>query len=469
MSLHRTLVPVLLAVLALASEAASAGDGGIRLGFGEVPGYTAYNIAGQSYIDVAAAASSRFDRTWVFIEGHPMSQQLHVARIFSASGLLDTGFGPGMDGRRSVTLPAPLAGPAVNGAIAQDDGMVLAYGRLREAIDGDYAGFICRFTASGALHAAYGSSGCVVIRSMIAGNESLEVTDVAIDGFGRAVLTGFYQALGQEPPVVERRFLTRLTENGTPDLEFAGGAAFLTLPQWTDHSDYHRPAAVRIDAQGRIVLLSTVSLHWQSSDYDLLLQRFDDGGSPDPGFASNGTRVISFDVPGDLADSGRDLELLADGRLLVLGRAGGNAPKIALVRFDADATQIDPGFNGGAVRIEEQPSPLPLDPAELVVDDLGRSYIVAEGGTFPLRQQWVLRHRDDGLPDPDFGDQGRTEITGQALTGDATLNAFRIVHATLVGRTQLLVTCTLNADDILAKRAFHYALGAEGLFRDGFD
>lgn len=469
MSKRRAFVHVLLAALALASATVSAHDGQVRLGFGEVPGFTAYSIAGQSYIEVSASASSRFDRTWVFIEGYPTSQQLHVARFFSSTGLLDTGFGPAMDGRRSVTLPAPLSGPAVNGAIAQDDGMVLAYGRLREPIEGDYGGFVCRFTASGALHAAYGSNGCVVIRSMIAGNESLEVTDIAIDDLGRAVLTGFYQQMGQEPPVVEHRFIARLTADGVPDFDFAGGATFLTLPPWTDQSDYHRPAAVRIDGQGRIVLLSTISLHWQSSDFDLLLQRFDDGGSPDPDFGSSGTRVIAFDVPGDLSDRASDMELLPDGRILVLGQAGGNEPKIALVRFDADAGQIDPSFNGGAARIEEQPSPLPLDPSELVVDDLGRSYIVAEGGTMSQRRQWILRHRGNGLPDPDFGNHGRSEITGQALTGDPLLNAFKVVDATLVGRDQLLVTCTLNGDDVLAKRALHYALAAEGLFRDGFD
>lgn len=469
MSPRTFLTTVLLAALALVADAADANDGRVHLGFGELPGYTAYGIAGQGYIDVAAAASSRFDRTWVFIEGNPNSQQLHVARLFSSSGLLDTGFGPAMDGRRTVTLPAPLAGPAVNGAIAQDDGMVLAFGRLREPIENDYAGFVCRFTASGALHASYGSNGCVSIRSMVPDSESLEITDIAIDASGRALLTGFYYDRDLPPPGVEHRFLARLTETGVLDFEFAGGAGFITLPPLIGDADYQRSVAVRIDDQGRIVLLSTVSISFIAGDYDLLLQRFDDGGSPDPGFATNGARAIAFDLPGDLADSAHDLELLADGRILVLGRASSSEPQIALVRFNADASEIDPAFNGGAVRFEQQASALILSASELVVDDLGRSYVVAEGGTFPLRQQWVLRHRENGMPDPDFGNNGRSEITGQAVTGDATLNAFKVIDATLVGRDRLLVTCTLSNEDFQDKRAFHYALGAEGLLRDSFD
>lgn len=469
MSPRIALIPVLLAALGLAANFAEANDGQVHLGFGEVPGYTAYGIAGQGYIDVDASASSRFDRTWVFIEGNPNSQQLHVARLFSSSGLLDTGFGPAMDGRRTVTLPAPLAGPALNGAVAQDDGMVLAFGRLREPIEGDYPGFICRFTASGALHAAYGSDGCVVIRSMIDSSEFLEVTDVAVDASGRAVLTGYYYDRNLPPPGVEHRFIARLTEAGVPDFEFAGGATFRTLPPVIGDADYQRSVAVRIDDQGRIVLLSTVSISFLGGDYDLLLERFDDGGSSDPGFGFTGVRPIAFDLPGDFTDSASDLELLADGRIVVLGRASGTAPQIALVRFDANASQIDPAFNAGNVRYEQQVSAISLDPSELVIDDLGRSYIVAEGGTFPLRQQWVLRHRVNGTPDPDFGSNGRSEITGQALTGDATLNAFKVIDATLVGRDRLLVTSTLSNEDFQDKRAFHYALSAEGLLRDSFE
>jgi hypothetical protein len=470
MSPRPTLIACLLAAAAaLTPFTATAKDGVVDLGFGEVPGYTAFGIPGQTYIDVGGVATSRYDRTWVFVEGLPMDTQLHVGRMISSSGLLDTGFGPNQDGRRSVTMPAGIVGPAVNGAIARDDGTPIVFGRLRGAIDGDHAGFVCRFAAAGNLFPSFGSNGCTVVRSMIAGNEWLEVTAAAEDNFGRIVIAGGYYQMGQQGGD-EYRFLARLTENGVLDPEFAGGVGFITLPHYAGDGAYQSVDALRVDDQGRILLLSTISIDFSDGDLDALLQRFDDGGSPDPDFANAGARLISFDQGEDEYDSGVDFHLLPDGRIVVLTFRSDSSTPIALMRFDANATQFDPAFNGGAARLEALPQGVMLPYfAPLAIDDLGRSYVVLDGGTIAQRWTAILRHRIDGSPDPSFGVAGRSQVTGQMLTGDPTLNAFKTIGVSVVDRDQLLITATLNNDDINAKRALNYTLTAGGIFRDSFD
>lgn len=305
---------------------------------------------------------------------------------------------------------------------------------------------------------------------MIPGNESLEVTAATEDNFGRIVIAGSYYAMGQNPPTISHRFLARLMPNGAFDQEFAGGLGFITLPQYAGDSQVQHPVSVRVDSQGSILLLSMISIAFSSNDVDTLLQRFDDGGSLDPTFGQDGTRRISFNDGTEKYDGARDMALLPDGRILVLVHRLTSANAIALMRFNAHATAYDPTFNGGAPRIEPLPdSNMTPNFGPLVVDDLGRSVFVVDGGTFAQRRPLLLRHRADGLPDPTFGAAGRSEFTGQQLTGVVGDNLLSTVALSLVGRDRIVISGTLSDDDIQNKRAQSFAVVAAGLFSDGFE
>ena len=460
----------LLFTTAAFAQLAQAGDGIIDRNFGEVPGYTAFGVSGQNYIAVSAAAATRFDRTFYFIEGMPDSNTLHLARMYTSSGLLDPAFGPNQDGLRSTNMPAGLGGPAPHGALAMQDGTPIVYGRLRAPIDGDHAGFVCRFAVAGNLLSGFGTNGCTTVRSMIAGDEWLEVTAATEDNFGRIVIAGYYYAQDQNGPTIEHRFVARLTSTGAFDTEFNGGIGFKTLPPYAGDGHWQVPTEVRVDSQGRILLLSMISIDAQSNSSDTIVQRYDDGGSIDPAFGQDGTRRISFDEGFAKYDAAAGMALLPDGRIIVLVHRASSSDSIALMRFNADATAYDPAFNGGAPRIESLPeNNLTPTFGPLLVDDLGRSLFIIDGGTFQQRRPMILRHRHDGTPDPAFGANGRSEFTGQQLTGVVGENLLNTVAFSIVGRDQLVVTGTLSDANISNKRAASFAVTAAHLFRDSYD
>ncbi len=86
-----------------------------------------------------------------------------------------------------------------------------------------------------------------------------------------------------------------------------------------------RGRAVAIDASGRILVAGSTT---GPKDQDLLLQRFDTNGTLDPKFGDQGT-VVPHVVGSEEA---RDIRLMPDGRIVIVGSATNNGDTDFLVQ-----------------------------------------------------------------------------------------------------------------------------------------
>src|SRR5690606_15915178 len=101
-------------------------------------------------------------------------------------------------------------------------------------------------------------------------------------------------------------------------------------------------------------------------------------GALDPAFGGGGTGQRLFAPPaGYTLLSGNDVTLDGGGNIVTVGSAlAGGAFDMAVVRLTADGSAIDPGFNGGAVKI--------LDTG---VDEFANGVVIGPGGTIVLAGQ----------------------------------------------------------------------------------
>ena len=171
----------------------------------------------------------------------------------------------------------------------------------------------------------------------------------------------------------------------------------------TDFGFDDRATGVALQPDGRIVVAGT------GCGGDFLVARYDTGGAPDPSFGLGGGECV--DVAGGLADEGRQVMVLGDGRLLVAGTSGTD---FALVRLNADGSP-DATFGvdgratydfGGADHLQD--AALAPDGKVVMVGETSvpgcATAPVSPGQTVGVA---VARTTPDGALDPSFGAGGR--------------------------------------------------------------
>lgn len=282
---------------------------------------------------------------------------------FDANGALDVTFGTaGYVFTQPTTLNDHLAG-----ATLQSDGKLLATGQSITPWVAD----LVRYTPSGTLDASFGTGGIVrtAVQGLAAGNA------VKVQADGRIVVAGFTGTFTVDDDLL----LMRFNASGTLDSTFSGDG--IVVQKLSTRADAGR--ALVIQSDGRIVVGATsdgqsalvrhmtdgtldtsfdadgivtiqqgdtasiVQLGLQSNgkivvagsrtvngDSDIMVGRFNSDGSPDASFGNGG--FVFAQLQG--ADIAKDLEILADGSLLVLGETGpvgSPSTHIALLRFDS--------------------------------------------------------------------------------------------------------------------------------------
>ncbi|HEX8744929.1 MAG TPA: hypothetical protein VF712_17525 [Thermoleophilaceae bacterium] len=218
-----------------------------------------------------------------------------------------------------------------------------------------------------------------------------EGSDVAIQSDGKVVVASAFSS-----------GLLRYNADGTPDASFGGGDGVVEPNQPLE--------GVAIQPDGKIVAVGGFS--------DFYVARFDADGSPDTSFDGDGEAEADFGG----FESARAVAIQADGRIVVVGSAGGD---FAFAHFTSSGAP-DTGFDSdGKQTVDFGGS----DFAEgVVVQSSGR--IVAAGhsdGDFALAGL-----TDAGAPDGTFGSGGlRTTDFGafERAGGIALMSDERIVVA----------------------------------------
>jgi uncharacterized delta-60 repeat protein len=119
----------------------------------------------------------------------------------------------------------------------------------------------------------------------------------------------------------------RVSGAGVPDATFgnSGALGVETLPP----APTAIPTSIVIQSDGKIVVSGTTDGNGAMGDF--VTARYNTDGSPDSGFGANGLVVTDF---GSNVDSGNAMALLPDGRILVAGQTVvGSIPELAMEQF----------------------------------------------------------------------------------------------------------------------------------------
>ena len=294
------------------------------------------------------------------------SGDVGIARLTSG-GAPDTTFGPaGSNGRVETDVPRTVASSETARDVAQQsDGKLVVVGPTDvtdELNRTDFDFGVARYNADGTLDATFGTGGAdgagkVSSNFSGGGGSTIGSADdaraVALQSDGKIVVAGF---TGTDFAVA------RYTAAGVPDPAFGGGDGLVS--QNLGGADFERAHDVVTSgtpgsADFRIILAG-VKVEDPSTDARFALAAYEEDGDPDTDFGTGGvtlTKVGPATGPDATADTGRAIELLPDGKLLVAGDTFENNPQpngdFALARYSAlgvlDATFAPGGPDGDGV------------------------------------------------------------------------------------------------------------------------
>lgn len=438
---------LLLASL-LVTTAPTEVDGRLDSGYGD-DGRTLVGYLESTTPSLRAYARAASGRSWMLSDDANDFGALYVARLL-ADGSPDSDFGPAMDGRRRVALPAGLIAQThalrVVGALVQADGKPVFWGGLYpvEGQLGAFPGLVCRLAVAGNFDPGFGTGGCRSLRSFASSSERCLVSDVAVTSLGALIVVG--NCMADSMP--ERPFLARLSSGGALDLGYAGGAG-LSLPAAPAGVDQQRFRALVLDADDAALVATEfdrVLAGEQSSA--LALRKFDAGGSVEAGYGIAGTRELFFGSAWQVDLRARDLHSRPDGRLLLLGEGLGHTPlrpAVLLAQLHADGS-LDTDFGAGGLRVDELDGQMqPGDRlASLAIEDTGRALAVghryrpgaaalAHAGT----EFWlgVFRGQFQGTPtlyvSGDVASTGMVETPGLGFSAPFTVSPGQITAVAL--------------------------------------
>ena len=264
--------------------------------------------------------------------------QFALAR-YNANGTLDVTFGGG-DGMVTVDFLGVAAGADIARAMAiQADGKILVAGQAVEAAALGGVNFaVARFNSDGTLDATFGGGDGMVTTDFQGTADSASA--MVIQGDGRIIVAGNTdQGIAGGLNVS----LARYNADGSLDGTFDGDGRVVT--RLSDGADII--SALAIQGDGKIVAAGTATEAPELGVANFAVVRYDASGALDVSFGEDG--FVTTDFAGiQQLDQGRDVAVLADGRILVAGVASETAggQNFGLAMYLADGT-LDASFGGG--------------------------------------------------------------------------------------------------------------------------
>ncbi|MBP7111441.1 MAG: DUF4347 domain-containing protein, partial [Nitrosomonas sp.] len=249
------------------------------------------------------------------------SDDFSLAR-YNVDGTLDTSFGGG-DG---IAL-AGIVGRAET-AVLQADGKIVLSGYTT---NGGYQVCLVRFNTNGTLDTSFGG-GDGIASSGVYGSAK----DIGLQTDGKFLVAA---------DLSNNNFnLMRFNSDGSLDTGFGGGPGYVST-DFVGGSD--RADSLTIQSDGKVLL---AGFGFNGTSFDFALVRYNTDGSLDTSF--NGTGKVLTNFGGNSSDTGNEVRVQADGKIVVAGWSDtGGTNDLAIVRYNANGT-LDSGFGtGGKVTI----------------------------------------------------------------------------------------------------------------------
>ena len=129
----------------------------------------------------------------------------------------------------------------------------------------------------------------------------------------------------------------------------------------------------------------------------------------DPTFSGDGRQLTNFT---DGFDTGNDVAIQADGKIVVVGQAGGSGGRFAVARYETDGS-LDPTFGGGDGKVTTNFTPNGDSANGVAIQADGKIVVAGEAGArfapsgFFVSRIAVARYGSDGSLDATFGGDGR--------------------------------------------------------------
>lgn len=348
-----------------------------------------------------------------------------VAASQAAPGELDPGFG-----KKGKVMTSFGDVAYANSVTLQPNGKVVAAGVVGKA-NGEIAFGLARYRKNGSLDRAFGSKGKVTTKI----DQAAAASAVAL-AQNRKIF-----AAGTSIDGTHSQFaLVRYRKDGSLDGEFASAgiarAAFAAKDAGA--------GALVLQPDGRLVVAGNASENHRA---EIALARFDEDGTLDPSFGSDGE--VEFPIPNEEAASATGVAIQSDDKIVVAGSTyrvdGDNLLPVdaVLARLNADGS-LDQTFgtNGVVTRaLGDGPQGEFGDRADGVAIQQDGKILVAGRVFYGTYDFGVARYNTDGTPDPSFGGDGKVVNTfGRNRTSGANAIALRkdgrIVLAGYSGKTE---------------------------------
>ena len=236
---------------------------------------------------------------------------------YNSDGSLDSSFGT--NGKVTTDF---FGYEDVSEAVAiQADGKLVVAGTAYHADRSDFA--LARYDSNGSLDSSFGTNGKVTINFDGDYNHGF---DLVLQPDGKIVVSGIDS---------DDFAVLRFNSNGTLDTSFSGDGKVTT--DFGGRMD--RAFAIALQTDGKIVAAGQA--YSSASDADFALARYNSDGSPDTGFGTNGMVVTDLGAANDIIE---ELTLQPDGKIVVVGFCNpGSYFNVALARYNEDGT-LDAGF-----------------------------------------------------------------------------------------------------------------------------
>ena len=319
---------------------------------------------------------------------------------FGTNGQVTTDFGSSDDEGRAVAI--------------QPDGKIVVAGYTL-GTSGGFNFAVARYLANGAPDTGFGTSGAVIV--------DFGSTDfclaMILQPDGKLVLAGrSYNGATSDFAMV------RLLSNGTLDNSF-GTNGKVRVDLFNENESIN---AIALYPNGSIAAAGETS---NSNTGAFAVAKFTPAGALDNTFGDAGKIRTPI---GTLSDAAYALDLQPDGKLVVAGQSNSaTISDLAVVRYLPNGT-LDNAFSGDGILLEDI-SPLGDYGFAVHVQTDGK-IIVAGSSSGNQEDVALFRYGSDGLPDPDFGNNGRVFTdAGNAQQDRALALAVRNGKLIVAGQT----------------------------------
>lgn len=237
----------------------------------------------------------------------------------------------------------------------------------------------------GTLDPDFGQGG-IVLQDF--GDVSAGATAVAIRPDGKILVAGFRE---------QQSIVLRYNTDGSLDGDF--GTEGISVV--TENAENYLITDTGLQTDGKIIVGGTIYLDDETSG--LFLARLNEDGTPDLTWPGNGVQISNLEQ-----DTRFDaLQVLPDDKILLIGTEGGAAPQKALLQYTSEGL-LDSSFSDDGIILFDLPEVYCR--GSLATQSDGKIVVGCSTYDDDPNRSLIMRFNDSGDLDPDFGDEGVTQL-----------------------------------------------------------